>query len=271
MKKQKRLLERIILIGFTIAVILPVIIMLIWCVTERWAWPNLLPQVISVRAINEIIGRKEQIVQIFMSSIMISLTVAMLSVVIGFMTARALVWYEFKGKNVVYFFSVLPFMVPATVFAMGIQVIFIKLGLNNRIVGVVLAHLICSLPYAVRLMMDGTQALGNGLEEQAKVLGASPWKAFYKVTLPLLIPVILSAFSMAYIVSFSQYFLTLLIGGGRIQTFTIVMVPYLQGGDRNIACIYSTIFLGITVIIFAGFEWMAGRWNRNNAKGFYTE
>lgn len=68
----------------------------------------------------------------------------------------------------------------------------------------------------------------------------------------------LSSFSVAYIVSFSQYFLTLLIGGGQVKTFTIVMVPLLQGGNRNIASVYSTVFLGVTLIIFGVFEWAAG-------------
>ena len=134
----------------------------------------------------------------------------------------------------------------------------------------VLSHLICSLPYAVRLMMDGTAAVGDRLEEQARVLGASMGQAFFRVTFPLLVPVILSSFSMAYIVSFSQYFLTLLIGGGQVKTFTIVMVPYLQGGDRNIACAYSVIFLGITLAVFALFEKIAGRWGKNTDTEFYT-
>ena len=85
-----------------------------------------------------------------------------------------------------------------------------------------------------------------------------------------LVPVLLSAFSMAYIVSFSQYFLTLLIGGGQVKTFTIVMVPYLQGGDRNIACVYSVIFLGITLVLFGIFEWTAGKVSKNNSTEFYS-
>lgn len=157
-----------------------------------------------------------------------------------------------------HFMAVLPFMVPATVFAMGVQVTFIKMGLNNTAAGVILVHLICSLPYAVRLITDGTAAVGEKLEEQARVLGASVLQGFVKVTLPLLIPVLLSSFSMSYIVSFSQYFLTLLIGGGRIKTFTIIMVPYLQSGDRNIACVYSLIFFGVTLAVFAVFEKIAG-------------
>lgn len=161
-------------------------------------------------------------------------------------------------------------MIPATVFAMGIQIIFIRLGLNNTVTGVIIAHLICSLPYAVRLIQDGMEASGKKLEEQARVLGASPVKAFVKVSLPILAPVIVSAVSMSYIVSFSQYFLTLLIGGGNVQTFTIVMVPYLQGGDRNIACVYSTIFLAVTLLVFTVFEALAKRWTKDGTGDFYA-
>lgn len=270
MKKKKVTFTNIILALFGTGVLFPVAVMIVWTFTERWAWPDLMPQIISLRAVREIFGRSEALAAIFLSSIIISTIVAVFSVVIGTLTARALVLYEFKGKTIIYFLSVLPFMVPATVFAMGVQITFIKMGINNTVLGVILAHLICSLPYAVRLIMDGTAAVGDKLEEQARVLGASAVQGFVKVTLPLLVPVILSSFSMSYIVSFSQYFLTLLIGGGRVRTFTIVMVPYLQGGNRNIACVYSVVFLGVTLIVFTIFEKIAGVWGKDTDREFYA-
>ncbi|MGN1166974.1 MAG: ABC transporter permease [Lachnospiraceae bacterium] len=254
---------------FIFSVIFPMLVMIIWVFTERWAWPDLIPQIFSGRALEEVLGRKEQLFQVFASSVFISVVVAFISVIIGTMTARALTFYEFPGKNLFYFLSILPFLVPATVFAMGIQVTFIKLGLNNSGLGVIIAHVICSLPYAVRLMNEGTEAVGNRLEEQARVLGAGAWKAFYKVTLPVLTPSILASMSMAYVISFSQYFVTLLIGGGQVKTFAIVMVPYLQSGERNIASIYSLIFLILTLFVFGTFEWLIGRWNKDRGTDYY--
>lgn len=270
MKLKRHIIMNIIIISFVLLVIIPTATIAVWTFTERWAWPDLTPQFFSMRAVNEILGGGSRLVPVVISSILISVCVAALSVAIGIMTARALIFYDFPGKEIFSFFAVLPFMVPATVFAMGIQIAFIKAGINNTVLGVVAAHLICSLPYAVRLLMDGTMAAGKSLEEQARVLGATAFQAFFKVMLPVLTPVILSAFSMSYIVSFSQYFLTLLIGGGQVKTFTIVMVPYLQSGNRNIACVYSTLFLGITLVIFGAFEWIAGRWNKNNKAEFYS-
>jgi len=132
-----------------------------------------------------------------------------------------------------------------------------------------IVHLICSLPYAVTLLQDGTKAMGTRLEEQARVLGAGPWTAFMKVTLPNLFPVMLSAFSMAYIVSFSQYFLTLMIGGGSVKTFSIVMVPFLTGGQRNFASVYSLIFLVITITIFGVFEWIVSRFMKEQEVEYF--
>lgn len=268
MKKNR--INKIVLIIVGICILLPLLNLIIWAFTERWAWPDLLPQTYSFRAINEIFSRKSEMTQLFISSIMLSMIVAILSVIIGIMTARAFVFYDFKGKRQLYFATLLPFLIPGTVFAMGIHVMFIKWGLSNSILGVIIVHLIYSLPYATRLLMDGTLAIGNKLEEQAKVLGATSFQAFTKTTLPILSPVILSSLSMSYIVSFSQYFLTLLIGGGKVKTFAIVMFPYLSGGDRNMASTYSLVFLGITIIIFGVFQLIVSRINKNISTDFYS-
>lgn len=254
---------------FMAGILIPALTLPVWIFTERWAWPDLVPQVFSLRSVREVFGRGGELGRLMLSSVILSASVALLSAVIGTMTARALVLYRFRGRALVSFLTVLPFMVPSTVFAMGVQLLFIRMGLNNTAVGVALAHLICSLPYAVRLIVEGTKAVGCTLEEQARTLGASPWQAFRRVSLPVLAPVILAAAGMAYIVSFSQYFLTLLIGGGQVRTFSVVMVPYLQSGDRNMAAVYSALFLAVTLLVFGLFERLARRMAGDMEGGFY--
>lgn len=269
MKKKRNVFETVIIVIFCLCITLPLITILIWAFTERWAWPSLIPQTFSLRAVSSVFRRSTELARLFTSSVLISLAVALLSVLVGAMTARALVCYKFPGKKLFYFLSLLPFLVPGTVFAMGIQITFLRVGLGSTVQGVIIVHLICSLPYAVRLIEDGTRAVGTGLEEQARVLGAGPFQAFFQVTLPNLAPVLLSSFSMAYIVSFSQYFLTLIIGGGSVKTFAVVMVPYLTSGDRNFASVYSLIFLAVTIVIFGVFEWLVGRWTKEQEVAYY--
>ena len=145
-------------------------------------------------------------------------------------------------------------LVPGTVFAMGIQLVMLKMGLADKIAGVVLVHLVCALPYCIAIMGDVTRAVGIRLEEQARVLGATPLRAFFAVTLPALIPGILSSMSMGFILSYSQYFTTLMVGGGRVKTIALVMVPYIQSGDRALASAYSVAFVGSAMMVFFIFE-----------------
>ena len=168
MKRKKNIWEGLIIGIFIFLVIVPILTILVWVGTERWAWPSLIPQKISMRAVNGILRNRQQLVRLCMSSLFISASVAFLSVVIGTMTARALECYDFFGKRLFSFMSMLPFLVPGTVFAMGVQITFIKCGLSGTVQGVIIVHLICSLPYAVTLMQDGTRAIGVKLENQAR-------------------------------------------------------------------------------------------------------
>lgn len=240
-----------------LSIIIPCFILPVWSFMGRWPWPGLLPQGFTLRGMEELFSSTSNLFLILFSSIILSLTVAFLAAVIGMMTARALLFYDFKGRKMVSFAAILPIIVPGTSFAMGIHVVFLRLGLADTFAGVVLVHLIYALPYTVNIMTDVTASVGDGLELQGQVLGASPAQAFLRITLPLIMPGVISSASMAYIISFSQYFLTLMIGGGKIKTLSIVMVPFIQGGDRTIASSYALVFVVSTLFIFLLFEFLA--------------
>ena len=236
------------LILFTILV--PIIILIIWSFTSQWPWPNLLPTKYSLRAIKEVTAPYSRVFSTLLSSILLSLSVAILSALVGIMTARALAFYDFLGKGFIDFLSISPNLVPSTVFAMGIHVIFIKMSLADTIFGVIIVHLIYTLPYSINIMKDLTKSIGVEMELQAYVLGASPLKAFTHITLPLLTPGIIGSITMAYIISFSQYFITLLIGGGKVKTFSLLMVPFIGKGDRSLGSAYALVFVISTLLVF---------------------
>ena len=233
-------------------IVLPMFVMLIWCVTDRWSWPDLIPQTFSLRGLRELASAET--LGIMGSSVLLSSVVAVISVAVGFLTARAVVFGRFPGRDWVVFGAMLPLIVPAAVFGMGIHLLFVRTGLSDTVTGVVLVHVICTIPYTVPMLTESTRAVGIRLEEQARVLGASGMQAFCSVTFPALLPACISALAMAYLISFSQYFLTLLIGGGTVKTFAVVMVPFLQGGDRTLAACYTALFLAVTLAVFGVFQ-----------------
>ena len=237
-------------------IFLPMAVVVLWSVTDRWPWPSLLPESVSLRTINEMLFGSAKLPQILFSSIALGLTVALLGTVIGIMTARATELYRFPGKKMVHVLSFLPMLVPGTVFAMGIQITLIRLGLSDTLTGVVIVHLIAAVPYCITIMTDVTRSVGDKLEQQAMVLGAGPFRAFFAVTLPSLLPGILSSMSMGFILSYSQYFTTLMVCGGRVKTIALVLVPYIQSGDRALSAVYAVAFVGSALLVFFVFETM---------------
>lgn len=246
-------------------IFLPMAVVLLWSVTERWPWPGLLPASYSLRTVKELLFGSANLPKILFSSISLALAVALLSTVIGVMTARATELYRFPGKKLVHLGSFLPLLVPGTVFAMGIQITLIRLGLSDTIAGVIIVHLIAAVPYCITIMTDVTRAVGKRLEEQAMVLGADPLTAFFHGSLPALLPGILSSMSMGFILSYSQYFTTLMVGGGRVKTIALVLVPYIQSGDRALSSVYSVAFVGSALLVFFVFERLIHSVNKGGA------
>ncbi|UWG97058.1 ABC transporter permease subunit [Dehalobacter sp. DCM] len=270
MNNRKYVLSKVIIYSFVISILLPLAIVALWSFVGRWSWPHLLPETISLRGMEELFGGYSSALKTLGSSVLLSITVAVFAVIIGTMTARALVFYDFPGKSIIQFGTILPIIIPSIVFAMGTHVLFIKMGLADSVPGVIIVHLICALPYSIKIMTDITAAFGQRLEEQAAVLGAAPSQIMTAVTLPALTPGLVSSACMAYIISYSQYFLTLLIGGGNVKTFSLIMVPYLQNGDRTIASAYSMIYVISTLLVFVIFELAVKRFSNDESGYFFA-
>ena len=251
---RKHYLMKAVLAAALFCIFLPMVLVVLWSVTERWPWPGMLPESYSLRTIQELFFGSAKLPEILGSSISLALIVAELGTIIGILTARATELYNFRGKGLIRFGSFLPLLVPGTVFAMGIQITLIRMGLSDTIAGVVIVHLIAAVPYCITIMTDVTAAVGSKLDEQAMVLGANPFRAFFQVTLPSLMPGILSSMSMGFILSYSQYFTTLMVGGGRVKTIALVLVPYIQSGDRALSAVYSVAFVGSALLVFFLFE-----------------
>lgn len=248
MKNKKNLIFRIITYGFLIFLILPLIVIVIWSFTKNWAWPLIFPKEFGLRGWRYFLDPKSKSIKTLLYSIWLSMVVTFITIIISIPAAKALGVYKFKGKKIVEILILAPTLVPTVAIAMGIHISFLKLGLANTFFGVVLVHLIPCIPYSVRILKNVFEIIGDSMEIQGRVLGASSFQIFTNITLPLIAPGMVSAGSMAFIVSFSQYFLTFLIGGGRVVTFSMLMFPFIKSGDRMMGSVYSIVFIFTTMI-----------------------
>ncbi len=246
----RRLFGKITLFTAGVCILLPVLLLALWSVTGRWPWPALLPESWTLRTLRELLFGYADLPGLLWSSVLLAGVTALSATLVALLTARATQLYDLKVNRLVGFLGLLPLLIPGAVFAIGIQQVLLRLGLNDTLTGVLLVHLISALPYSIAIMNDITAGLGDRLEEQAAVLGASPVQAFWYGSLPGLLPGILSSVSMAFILSYSQYFTTLIVGGGRVKTLSLVLVPYIQSGDRALASVYSLAFVGSALLVF---------------------
>lgn len=235
-------------ICFLFLLIMPLILLILWSFAKNWTWPSLYPQSFGVRGWEYFFSGASSSVEVLFKSIILSLGVTVVSILISIPAGKALGLYEFKGKKWIEILIFAPIIVSPVSIAMGIHVAFLRLGLANTYLGVGLVHLIPCLPYSIRIIQNVFEIVGYELEEQAKVLGANDAQVFFDITLPQILPGVISAASMVFVISFSQYFLTYLIGGGRVVTFTMLMFPFIQSGDRTMGAVYSLIFITITWI-----------------------
>jgi putative spermidine/putrescine transport system permease protein len=144
-----------------------------------------------------------------------------------------------------------PVIVPGIAVALGLHAVFIQIGLTNTLAGVVLVHLIPTLPYMTLVMAGIFANYDPAFEQQARSLGASPLQTFRHVTLPAILPGIIVGGLFAFLVSWSQYVLTLLIGGGRVITLPLLLFNFASAGRNDITGAIGIVYIlpGILILL----------------------
>jgi putative spermidine/putrescine transport system permease protein len=241
---------RRIALGVILAgLLVPLIPIVIWTVAGEWRYPDLLPAEYSMRPINFLFSSRSRAGEGLINSALIAVAVAITASAIGATAGRALGLHQFRGKRVVQFLLLSPIIVPPLAATLGIHIVFIRLGLANTLLGVGLVHLIPTIPYVTLVMSSVYANYDTAFEDQARVLGASAWTTFRTVTLPQIFPGLAVAGLFAFIISWSEYILTLVIGGGRIQTLPIVLFTFLRGNDTAVAAALSLAFVAPALLL----------------------
>lgn len=232
-----------------LAVLLPLLPLLLWSFAFRWAFPSLLPAEWSLRPWRYIAAPESQVGLALANSLALGVVVTLLAALIGLPAGRALGLYQFRGKRLVEFLILAPVIVPGLAVVLGIHVLFIRYGLSETFAGVALVHLIPTVPYMTLVMASVFANYDTQFEDQARVLGATPWRAFRLVTLPAIWPGVVVGALFAFLISWSQYVLTLLIGGGAVITLPLLLFAFAGSGDNAITAALCLVFVAPAVLL----------------------
>ncbi len=233
----------IILILFTLFLFFPFISIVVWSFSTGWRFPSVTPSGYSLRAYSIALDPSGDIVRGVFTSAYIAIIVGLIATIVGSTAGRAIAMYGFKFKKAFQFLVLAPLIVPGLAVTMGIQVLFIKYGLADTVRGVILAHLIPTVPYVVMIMTGAFANFDKTYEEQGQVLGASRLTIMRKITIPMVMPGLAVSFLFAFVISWSEYILTLLVGGGSVKTLPMVLFAYLRGSDLPLVGAASIVFM----------------------------
>ena len=213
----------------------------LWSVGEQWFPPALLPQVFGLRGFREV--ARSGALSAAGASLGVASSTAILALLLAYPAGRALGLGPFRGRATLQTWLLLPALFPPTAAALGLHSGFIHLGLADTVGGVVLAHLVPALPYAVAVLTATFASFDIRYEEVSRNLGAGALRVFFTVTLPLTWPGLLVATLFAFLVSWSQYVLTLVVGGGVVITLPVLLFGLASGGDLHLTGAACVTFL----------------------------
>ena len=158
------------------------------------------------------------------------------SVAVGLPGAYLLARFEFPGRAFLRSVTILPFVMPSILVAVGFLAMFGRTGLVNDLLGtvglgpielvysleiVILAHAFYNAPLVTRLVTAAWESVDTRRVETARTLGASPLRAFRDVTLPQLVPAIVTAAVLTFVFTFMSFPIVLALGGLQLSTVEV--------------------------------------------------
>ncbi|NSY18561.1 ABC transporter permease [Neorhizobium sp. AL 9.2.2] len=185
----------------------------------------------------------------FRNSAIIAVIVAALSLALGLPAAYALVRLDFPGRALIRSLVIAPLVLPAMMLGLGILMVFTPAGLVATYPGLVLAHLVMTLPFSIRILQTSLSNLGTDVDEAAMTLGARPLQVFMQITLPRLTPGVIASSAIALILSFDEIVLSLFIVGPRLQTLPVALYRYVDERTDPMVAVLAVLMIALSLAI----------------------
>lgn len=181
------------------------------------------------------------------NSLQIAVCATLLSTIIGTMGALAMSRGDFRGKHLYNTLIFLPVVIPEVVMGIALLTLFVSMKFTLGLGTVVLAHTAFSISFVavvVRARLDGYP---RNLDDAAADLGATPWQTFWRVTLPLIFPGVLSGALLAFTLSLDDFVISFFNAGAGATTLPIKVYSMIKMGISPMINGISTIMLAATI------------------------
>ena len=242
-----RVLQKLVVVLLFVFLLAPVILVvpLSFSSANNLVWP---PPGWSLRWYAAM-AHEPALLQAARNSLVLGCVVAVLCLLLGVPAALALERGRFPGRAAAAALITAPLLLPTIVIGLALLLVAAPLGLLATWPGLLLAHLTITLPYAVRVLATALTTLPPGIEDAARSLGASPWRVFQRVTLPLLLPGVVATAAITFLVSFDEVVISIFIVGPRLTTLPVALYRYVESRTDPLVAAVSTLLVALTLLV----------------------
>ena len=186
------------------------------------------------------------------TSVQVGVLTMLVATPMGVMAAYALFVSGHRAARAMFAFLITPMIVPVILIAIGAFYAYGRVGLNNSITGLVLAHAVLATPLVMIVITSALRNYDLNQERVARSLGATRLKAFFVITLPQIKFSIVTSALLAFLTSFDEVIIAIFVSGGVNATLTKHMFSSLRDFiDPTIAAISTIMILVSTTLLLA--------------------
>ncbi|HSV56437.1 MAG TPA: ABC transporter permease [Magnetospirillaceae bacterium] len=187
--------------------------------------------------------------QAFENSLVIALSSAALSTVLGTLGAIGVNWYKFRFKKYIQSVAFLPLIMPEIIIGVSLLIFFAGVELRLGILTIFIAHTSFNLPFVFLMVLARLDEFDYSIIEAARDLGATERQTLWKVILPVSIPGIVSGFLTAVTLSLEDFVITFFVAGPGSTTLPLYVYSMIRFGVSPVINALSVVMIAGTVVI----------------------
>ncbi|WJF91773.1 ABC transporter permease [Paraburkholderia bonniea] len=193
------------------------------------------------------------------NSFIVAPSATVVATVLGTLAAIGLNKANFRGKTLLMAILISPMIVPVVVVGVGMYLFFAPLGLASTYTGLILAHASLGVPFVVTTVAATLQGFNYNLVRASQSLGASPVQTFFRITLPVIAPGVISGALFAFATSFDEVVVTLFLAGAQQTTLPRQMFTGIRENISPTIAALATILIVFSTCLLLALEWLRGR------------
>jgi spermidine/putrescine transport system permease protein len=147
------------------------------------------------------------------NSLFVGFTTSVIATVLGICAARASARFEFPAKKGIMGFIMLPLVLPEIIVAVALLVVLVQLGMELSLWSVILGHVLICTPFSIAILTSAFLNFDRSLEEASLDLGETRLGTFFRVTLPLVVPGVISSLLISFTISLDEFIIAFFLTG----------------------------------------------------------